>query len=155
MVDCLYCIKTWIKMCWIFFIWCLSRSVVRHHYQNLHSTVMSQTPVTSTRKDWKVDIFVVCDMFVTIIVIRLILQVFFFYLATWWAKNGTNLMFPGIHWKGSHSIHFKPCWCAYWVQKFFHFQSIGQIFGPLLSVRQSNQQSTHLKGWCLLLVSGQ
>ena len=54
-------------------------------------------------------------------------------------------------------IPSKPVQCAYWVsvQKFFHFLSCGQNFCPLLSVRQSNQQSTHLKGWCLLLDLGQ
>ena len=36
------------------------------------------------------------------------------YLAPWWAKNGANLRFPNINWKGLHSINFKPCWCAYW-----------------------------------------
>ena len=62
------------------------------------------------------------------------------FLAPRWAKNGSNLRFRDINWKGFHSIHFKPCHCAYWmsVQICHHFRPSGPICGLLLSVSQSN-----------------
>ena len=37
----------------------------------------------------------------------------------------------------------------------FYFRSLGPLFGPLLPIRQSNWQNTHLKCWCFLLAAGQ
>ena len=54
---------------------------------------------------------------------------------------------------GFHSFHFKPCWCANWLSVeilFFYFWLCVKIFAPPPLLLDN--QSTHLKGWCLLLV---
>ena len=71
-----------------------------------------------------------------------------------WAKNWSNPRFPDINRKDFHSVHFKPCWCAYWViiKKFFKFRPCDQIFcHPLLSINQIDK-ALIWKAWCLLLV---